>query len=411
MTAEIPRTPPMGLDQVREQFPALRDKVFLDAACVSVAPRVATEAVRKFLEMTLLCPARSATHHHIAMDDLRAAARPQVAQLIHAREDEIALVESTTHGLSISASAIPLERGDRVLLADLEFLEVALPWREQQKTDGLEIDLVANRNGEVRVADIADRMTPRTKVVAISSVQWSNGFRCDLKALSALCRDRKAWLVVDAIQHLGAIPIDVQETPVDFLACGGHKWLNSPFGTGFLYVRRDALPKLRAPIAGYLSLTNPAGGWGNYFQTPSITPLTEHRPVNEARLYEVGGTSNYPGAIALAASVKLINELGSARIAERIYALTDHLLAGLNALRVSIVTPPAREHRSGIVTFSIGSPEQNVALMEHLLDNKVLVSVRYTSHVGGVRVSCHFYNSLSDLDRLLNLVEGFLRRR
>lgn len=400
----------MNFESVREQFPALREKVFLDAACVSLAPRAATDAIQEFVELALRCPARSATLHHIAMDDLRAAARPQVAQLIRASEDEIALVESTTHGLNIAASAIPLERGDHILLCDLEFLEVALPWRERQQADALEIDVAPNRNGEIRLADIADRMTSRTKVVSISSVQWSNGFRCDLKALSALCRERRIWLVVDAIQQLGAMPIDVQETPIDFLACGGHKWLNSPFGMGFLYIRREAVPRLRPPIAGYLSLENPAGGWGNYFQTPSITPMTEHRCVQEARRYEVGGTANYPGAIGLAASLKLINELGTARIAERIYELTDHLLAGLNALGVSVVTPVAREHRSGIVTFSIGSPKQNVALMEHLLDYKVLTSVRYTSQVGGVRVSCHFYNSIADLDHLLNLVEGFVGR-
>ncbi len=400
----------MNFESIREQFPALKGKVFLDAACVSLAPRAATDAIQEFVALALLCPARSATLHHIAMDDLRAAARPQVAQLIRAREDEIALVESTTHGLSIAAGAIPLERGDRVLLCDLEFLEVALPWRERQRTDGIEIDMVPNCSGEIRVADIADRMSSSTKVVSISSVQWSNGFHCDLKALSALCRERQVWLVVDAIQQLGAMPVDVQETPVDFLACGGHKWLNSPFGTGFLYIRREALPRLRPPITGYLSLENPAGGWGDYFQTPSITPMTEHHCVEDARRYEVGGTANYPGAVALGASLKLINELGTTRIAERIFELTDHLLAGLNGLGVSVVTPVARAHRSGIVTFSIGSPKQNVALMEHLLDHRVLVSVRYTSQVGGVRVSCHFYNSIADLDRLLNLVEGYVGR-
>jgi selenocysteine lyase/cysteine desulfurase len=201
------------------------------------------------------------------------------------------------------------------------------------------------------------------------------------------------------------MPIDVQETPIDMLACGGHKWLNAPFGTGFLYIRRDVMPKLRPPLAGYLSLETPSGGWGHYFQTPSISPVRDYHFVDQARRYEVGGTANYPGAIGLAASLQLINELGPARIAERIYQLTDHLIAGLQTLGVEIVTPVAREHRSGIVTFSVGSVEKNLTLMEYLLDHQVLVSVRYTARIGGVRVSCHFYNSLEDIDRLLNLVE------
>jgi selenocysteine lyase/cysteine desulfurase len=200
------------------------------------------------------------------------------------------------------------------------------------------------------------------------------------------------------------MPLDVQETPVDILACGGHKWLNAPFGTGFLYIRRDAMPRLRPPLAGYLSLETPPGGWGHYFQTPSTTPVREYRFVEHARRYEIGGTANYPGAIGLAASLQLINDLGPARIAERIYQLTDHLIAGLQTLGVEMVTPLQREHRSGMVTFSVGSAEKNLALMERLLDHQVLVSVRYTSHVGGVRVSCHFYNLIEDVDRLLNLI-------
>lgn len=395
---------PTDLERVREQFPALRDKAFLDAACVSLAPRAATEAIQKFLEMAWACPERSATLHHIAMDEMRAQARPQAARLIHAHEEEIALVESTTHGLSIATQSIPLERGDRVLLSELEFLEVALPWCQKQRESGIEIDVVPHREGKICVADVADRMGPRTRVLAISSVQWSNGFRCALGELSALCRDRGVWLVVDAVQQLGAIPIDVEETPIDILTCGGHKWLNAPFGTGFLYIRRDALPRLRPALGGYLSLETPAGGWANYFQTPSIIPVRDYRLVEEARRYEVGGTANYPGAIGLAASLQLINELGPGRIAGRIYELTDYLIAELDRLGVEVVTPREREHRSGIVTFTLGSPQKNLALMEELLDHQVMVSVRYTSQVGGVRVSCHFFNSPADLDRLLSTV-------
>src|ERR1039458_1863889 len=103
----------MDFEGVREQFPALLHKTFLDAACVSLAPRVATEAIQDFLDMTLHCPARSSTLHHISMDEMRSVARPEAARLIHADEDEIALVESTSHGLTIAAQSIPLSPGDR----------------------------------------------------------------------------------------------------------------------------------------------------------------------------------------------------------------------------------------------------------------------------------------------------------
>lgn len=401
----------MNLDTVREQFPALQKKIFLDAACVSLAPQVAVEAISNFLEMTLWCPERSSTLHHIAMDDMRLGAREEIARFIHAREDEIALVESTTHGLNIAAEALPLERGDHVLLCDLEFMEVALPWCQKRDRGEIEIDVVPNYRGRIRVEDVAAQITPRTKVVAISSVQWSNGYRIDLNALSRIARDAGVWLVVDAIQQLGAFPIDVVETPVDFLACGGHKWLNAPFGEGFLYVRREVLPRLRRPLAGYLSLEPPAGGWGDYFQTPSITPVRDYRFVEEARVFEIGGTANYPGAVGLAASIKLLNDLGTPQIAARILGLTDQLIAGLSRIGVELMTPLAAGNRSGIITFTLGSPERNLSLMEHLLERKVMVSVRYTSGVGGVRVSCHFFNSAEDVARLLELTANFIHGR
>ena len=386
------------IENARQQFPALRDKTFLDAACVSIAPQCAIDAAHEFLELARHHPSRSATDQHICMDDARAAARPEIARLLNAGEDEIALVESTTHALNIAAQAIPLELGDRVLVCDLEFMQVAIPWLQ---LPGIAVDSAPHRCGAVALDEIAARITPRTRVLAISSVQWSSGYRVDLAALGALCRERNVWLVVDAIQQLGAVPIDVRAASVDFLACGGHKWLNAPFGCGFLYVNRHALPRLRPPIAGYLSLAMPEGGWGNYFQTPSITPVRDYKFVADARRYEIGGTANYPGAIALAASLKLINSLGQLRIAEHVHTLTDHLIAGLRALGFDIVTHFDRAHRAGIVTFTAGSPQQNLALMESLLERRILVSVRYTSHIGGIRVSCHFFNSLGDIDRLL----------
>ncbi|HKN32433.1 MAG TPA: aminotransferase class V-fold PLP-dependent enzyme [Terriglobales bacterium] len=389
----------------RQHFPGLLDKVFLDAACVSLAPRPAVEAIERFLDLAMVCPLDSSTHHHIFMDEMRAAARPAAARLINANPDEIALVESTTHGLTLAAASIPLERGDQVLISDLEFLQVAVPW-VQRKAEGIEIDVVLNRNGEVLVDDFAERVTSRTRVIAISTVQWNNGYRVDLNQLGKLCRERGIWLVVDAIQQLGAVPLDVRQTPVDILACGGHKWLNAPFGCGFLYVSRDALARLQPPLAGYLSVQDPPGGWGEYFQTPSVNPVRDYQFVKTARRFETGGTANYPGAVGLAASLKLIDQLGQRDIAEHILILTEQLLRGLDSLPVKVVTPRARENRSGIVTFSVGAAEENVRLMHRLQEEKILVSVRYTSNVGGIRVSCHFYNSAEDIGTLLAALKG-----
>ncbi|HUK92122.1 MAG TPA: aminotransferase class V-fold PLP-dependent enzyme [Blastocatellia bacterium] len=394
----------MDIGQVRQQFPGLEDKVFLDAACVSLAPRVAVDEITKFLGDAAYCRERSATLHHIAMDDSVSKARTEAARLINANEDEIALVESTTHGLAVAANALPLAEGDRVIISDLEFMQVAIPWVQKGEQCGVKIDVVPNHNGEVRINDIERAIGPKTRLVAISSVQWTNGYRVDLQSLSTLCRDRGIWLVVDAIQQLGAMPIDVRKTPVDFLVCGGHKWLNSPFGTGLMYVNgaQSLRSILKPPIAGYLSVEEPEGGWGGYFQNPATTPVTKYAFTSSARRYELGGTTNYPGAIGLAASLGLINQLGPDRIAEHIFDLTERLVRGLATLGFELVTPLDPKNRSGIVTFSAGDQHENVKLMDRLLDRGILVSVRYTSGVGGIRVACHFYNSNQDVDALLN---------
>ncbi len=387
----------MNLAEARAQFPGLKDKVFLDAACCSLAPQAATDAIRTFLDLTLMCPLKSSTHHHIFMDEMRAAARPLVAQLLNAEEDEIALVESTTQGLTLAANAIRLEKGDQVLISDLEFLQVALPWIQKP---GISVHTVPNHKGEVRAEDFASRITPRTRVICLSAVQWNNGYRADLEAFSRLCRERKIWLVLYAIQQIGAIPLDVKRTPVDIVACGGHKWLNAPYGCGFLYIRREALATLDPPVAGYLSVQDP-GGWDDYFQVPSLTPVKDYNFVPTTRRYENGGTANYPGAVGLSASLKLSLELGQEQIADHVVRLTDCLISGLDRLGIEVVTPRSPANRSGIVTFSVGSAEKNVALMNQLQEKRILVSVRYTSNVGGVRVSCHFYNNEEEIQRLL----------
>lgn len=400
----------MNLSDIRSEFPALERQVFLDSACVSLAPQRTVNKLREFLDMAAFCPSGSSTQHHIDMDAMRSAARPQIARLINAGENDIALVESTTHGLNLVASAIPLKRGDRVIISDLEFIEVALPWLQRRDEIGIAVDVLPNRDGKLMVEDVEAAIKRDTRIVAVSSVQWNNGFRCDLDALSRLCRERGIFLIVDAIQQVGAIPLDVRKTPVDALACGGHKWLLSPFGCGFLYLSEQFRAAVKAPLAGYLSVAEPEDGWGTYFGTPSISPVGDFDYVHSARRWENGGTSNYPGAIGLAQSVSLLNEIGIETIGEYVLSLTDYLVAALRHANIEVVTPEDRRYRSGIVTFSMESPTENAALIDFLRERKVLVSLRYTSDVGGVRVGCHLFNNTADLDQLVEHTIAFRKQ-
>ncbi|HEU5211806.1 MAG TPA: aminotransferase class V-fold PLP-dependent enzyme [Gaiellaceae bacterium] len=393
----------MDVRDARAHFPGLADKTFLDAACVGLAPIEAKRAIEQFLEKVLLMPDRDASIHHIALDQARATAVREGARLLGADEDEIALVESTTHGLNILAGAIPWEAHDNVVICDLEFLQVAIPWLKLAERDAIaDVRVVRNDHGAVTLDAFAALVDDHTRAVVVSSVQWTNGYAVDLDALAGLCRTHGALLIVDAIQQLGATRLSVRDVPADAVVAGGHKWLNAPFGCGLMYIRRTTLPHLRMPSWGYLGLPAPEGGWGRYFATPNSSPVRIYDFPTTTKSLEINGTANYPGAVGLGASLELVNSIGIDAITEHVLSLTDRLHEELPRLGVRMVTRPEREARSAITTFEVSEKQhENEAFLQALLAERIYLAMRYTSHVGGIRVSTHFYNDHDDLDRLL----------
>ncbi|MFC7310823.1 aminotransferase class V-fold PLP-dependent enzyme [Streptomyces monticola] len=394
---------------IQREFPAVRNKAYLDSACIGVAPFRAVRAVTDLAQGMQYCIGESGTEMHGRLNVTRAAAHPMAARLIGAEPSDIALVESATQGLKIAAEALPLKAGDHVLVPDLEFVQMGLMWR-QMEARGVTVRAVPHAQGRISVDAVRAQLTPEVKVLAISSVQWTNGFRVDLASISELCRQREIWLVVDAAQHLGSLALNVKETPVDILVCGGHKWLCSPFGSGFMYLSPKARPQLRRPLAGFFSAKPPARTWGEAFLRTDITPFQEYEFTGDASAWETGGTGNYPGAVGLAASLSVIHELRPQRIQEHIHALADYLLEGLDRLGIETVSPRAVEDRSGIVTFRAGNAAADQTVLRTLLAAGVAVSMRYISGVGGIRVSCHHYNTLAHIDQLLEAVEKWQHR-
>jgi selenocysteine lyase/cysteine desulfurase len=396
----------MDIAAARSFFPGTRNRAFLDAACVSLMPTQAAEALARLGADLVACPPADASTHHIALDATADEPRRQVAQLINVRPDDVALVESTTHALQVVAASVPLARGDRVLVGETDFLGLAVPWTGARQHQGFEIVTVPHRQGRLDPADFERAASETTRLVLLSSVQWSSGFRADLAGFADLARRRGWVLVVDAIQHLGALPLDVQATPVDFLVCGGHKWLNAPAGRGFLYAapRWQQAATSRCP-RGYLHIRQPAEGWAEYFATPAIPAVRDYDFVDDARAFELGGTANYPGNVVLGAAVALLNTVGPAAIEQHVLGLGDYLIAGLERAGASVVSPRPRHERSGIVTFTLGDGvARDRAVLQRLWDQCVVISHRYTAGVGGLRVSVHLYNDQGDVDRLLEAV-------
>ena len=289
---------------------------------------------------------------------------------------------------------------------------MAIPWFKLVEEGALgEVRVAKNVDGAVTVESIAEQIDARTRAVVVSSVQWSNGYRLDLAALSELCRREGVVLVVDAVQELGALQMDVRRTPVDMLVAGGHKWLNAPFGCGILYVRRELQAQLAQPSWGYLGLEPPYGGWGTYFSTPSISPVRPYEFVATAKRFELNGTSNYPGAVGLGASLALVNEIGAAEVERQVLGLAALVREELESAGVRIVSRPEPESWSGITTFTVsGDPYEDEALLQRLLEARIYASRRYTSHVGGIRVSTHYFNDEDDVERLVAAVRAALPR-
>ena len=331
---------------------------------------------------------------------------PRSARLINARPDDIALVENTTQGLEIIAASVPLGQGDRVLVGETEFLGVAVPWIPRQEQFGFRLDIVPSRGGRLLAEDYEKACDSHTRMILLSSVQWNTGFRADLAAFSDLARRRNLILVVDAIQQLGAVPIDVQATPVDFLVCGGHKWLNAPVGRGFLYVHPRQVETLTPPAWGYLNIRTPPEGWAEYFATPSIPAVRPYEFSPRARRFEVGGTGNYPGNIVLTAAIELLLQASPTAIAQHVQGLRRRLIDMMQSAGAELVSPDGENDWSGIVTFTLGKGrDRDSACLQELRRQGILISQRYTAGLGGLRVSVHLFNNEEDLDRLVEAVK------
>lgn len=400
----------MNLTTIRESFPGLAGRVFLDSAAVSLMPVQARDALVRLADAMVGCPSRDASAHHIRLDLTADIPRREAARLINAKPENIALVESTTQGLQAVAAAVPLQRGDNILIADTEFLGLAVPWIPRRAAEGFEIRVVPTRSGRVLVDDFAAAADARTRMILLSTVQWSSGFRADLAAFCEFASSRGIVLVADAIQQLGAVDLDVSATPVDFLVTGGHKWLLSPVGRGFLYVSDRMLERAGPGSFGYLNIRQPAEGWVSYFGNPTTPAVRDYEFVSDARRFESGGTANYPGNAALGAALELINTLGPGACRDRIFSLTDRLLHGLKSAGAMVISPPEHRHRSGIVSFSLGRGHAaDKAFLKTALDRRIVISQRYTAGVGGLRASVHFFNNEEEMDALAALVAEAMR--
>jgi len=401
------------VNAVRADFPGSTQQVYLNAAGVGLPPRAALDAVQQATTLLGQGPADLGYKaYYRAIGDPSVKAKEEAARLLNVTPTEIAFIDDTTMGLNIALAAIPFTPGDNLVLCDLEYPQVAISAAHLQQHLGVEVRVARHRDGIIAVDDYTKLIDKRTRLLLVSSVQWINGLRMDLAAFSQLAKEHDCFLVVDAIQQLGAISLDLSSLQVDFLAAGAQKWLNAPFGLGLLYIRAGVQEQVRPGLAhGLFAFAEPAGGWVRYLGDPSLTPFLSLPLASDARRFEIHGMPKTLGTAGLAASLAYVNGLDSHAVTEHIIALGDFLIAELKRRGIKVWTPAAHHLRSGIVTCEpFPDAEQVHRLTQALEAKRIYPTVRYCSGVGGMRVSIHYYTSREDLETLLAAMDEIMKR-
>lgn len=366
-------------------FPWTAETSYLDSASIGPMPTRTLAALDAFNRMRC-------TPHRIPKDvqfGILTQARALAARLLNVSDAEIALSTNTSFGLNVAAGALPLQRGDIVVVSDREFPANVYPWMKLAER-GVHMELVpVTPDGWPDEDRLLQRLEdPRVKVLAVSLVQFSNGYTVDLAALSKATRATRTWLVVDAIQGLGQLPVDLTKTPVDLLATGAQKWLLSPWGSGFFYARKEVLEQLTPPFAGWLAFQG----------TDDFSKLTDYNPEwrDDARRFELI-TLPFQDFAAMNTSLELILDIGVTEIAAHLGRVQQPLL-DLAARRHIPITSPLGAHGSAIVCLKVPDAER---LHGVLRSNEVICSLRE----GSLRFSPHLFNSIEDVARAAEVLE------
>jgi selenocysteine lyase/cysteine desulfurase len=368
------------MEKTREQFPVTKNKVFLNHAAQSPLPKPVVDAIGKYTNEFL--------NFGTTSTDTNDDGKPYFARLIGARPEEIALIENTSMGLNIVANMLHYPPGSKIVTTDLEYPSVVYPWL--RKGLGVKLHYVKNVDGKVLLDDMEKAVDDKTVAAAISHVEYSNGFRHNLRVLSEIVHEHGAYLIVDAIQSVGTMPIDVKRDDVDFLMASCYKWLLSPPGAAYLFVKDELIERFEPPFVGWASVDQ------QVFETVDPWDIWSLSLSKTASRFQIG-TSSIISLVGATVAMKMLLDFGTENIQRRIKKLTDHLIGSVEDLGLKLQTPQEKPCRSGIVNFRINRPKK---LADRLNKKGIVVSARSN----GIRVAPHYYNTEQEVDRLMEQV-------
>ncbi len=370
---------------VREQFDIAGDKVYLRSANICPCARCVNEAVDEFVNLWR----REGDACWGLADNAFVEGKRLFARLIGADAGEIATIENTSMGLSIAASLIAPQPGSNVVVDELTHQSNVYPWLLRPD---VEIFYAQSDNGRVSLSEFESLIDDNTAAVDVCHVTMGHGFRHDLAGLSELAHAHGAFLVVDAAQSAGVVPIDVGAAGVDFLSCPTFKWLWGPLGTGFLYVRQDLLTLGPPPMVGWMSAQKP--------ESFDIHSMQLH---DDARRLQ-RGVHNAAGLVAALAGLRIVDELGIDTIWGHTRVLSRILIEGLQEQGLEVLTPTGDEERGGIVAVSVEDAEN----FNQALGEQDILAGQYLPNQ--IRIDVALFHNEEDIRRTLGAFDEVASR-
>jgi cysteine desulfurase / selenocysteine lyase len=362
-------------EEYRTEFPVKERLVYLNHAAVAPLSRRSAEAMKELSDDALLYGSAHYDQWLAAYQGVRVAA----ARLLGAEPAEIAIVKNTSEGVATVAAGLGFRPGDKVVAFEDEFPANFYPWKRLEER-GVRVEWL-------RAADPLERIDASAvgaKLLAISYVGYLSGYRVDLEAIGEICRRRGCFFFVDAIQGMGAFPIDVERAGIDALAADGHKWMLGPEGCGVLYVRRDRQDQIEPVEFGWSNVA----GYGD-FGSRDMTLRSD------AGRYECG-TLNTIGCFGLRAALEFLLEVGVDRIAPAVQELADGVAAGARERGYAVLVERTPATGAGIVSIRHPSIDHRV-VVRRLREQGFVTAARQ----GWIRVSPHFYISPADINAFL----------
>ena len=378
---------------------------YLDHACFSPPAPPTQQAVLEALSDLTSVIDRDATELALEWLRQRQRARDAVASLLGSTPADVTLVESTTHGMGIVAGGLQLRPGDNVVVGDCDFIGLPTVWRAQEHR-GIELRAATSERGRFTLDSVRQVVDTRTRVLAFSAVQEVSGVPLDVDGAAEIAASVGAYLLLDGIQEAGVIAREPARHGVHAYASGGHKWLRSPYGIGFLWTSPTLRAALTPPFQGYFALCPPGAGWAEHLTNPQNTSLAELPFTDDASGLEPGGTPNWVGAVGLTEAITALLRSGPAHVEQSARGLADALRGELLERGIKPLTGVGEA--STVVTFTLQPHVPDAEVVTAAQQAGVRVSARGSAGVNGVRVSCHGHNTAEDTAALLEVVDQCL---